>query len=92
MEPTEDERRDVSDLCEVLGPNVPSFKDLMTAPHAVFRGWCQGQMAYVCGDLLAAAAVCRLDDARAIMQSVLAEAEKDLSQSTLEHIKRFLGA
>jgi hypothetical protein len=73
-----------------LGTSVPSFKELMTAPNAVFRGWCQGQMAYVCGDLLAAAAVCRLDDARSIMQSVLAEVEDDLSDETLEHIKRFL--
>jgi hypothetical protein len=70
--------------------NRPSFKELMTAPHDVFKSWCQGQMAYECGDLLAAAAVTRLNDARSILQSVLAECGSDLSESTLEHIERFM--
>lgn len=73
-------------------PPIPSFRDLMSAPHRTFTAWCQGPMAYECGDLLAAAAVCRLNDARSIIQSMLADAEGQISDSTMEHVRRFLDA
>ncbi len=76
--------------------SVPSFTELMSAPHKQFAAWCQGPMAYKCGDLLAAAAVCRLNDARSIIESLMAEAggpsDKGgrVSNATAEHVKRFL--
>lgn len=69
---------------------VPSYVELMTAPHRTFAGWCQGPMAYVFGDVLAAAAVCRLNNARGILERVLAEAGESLGQETAESIKEFL--
>lgn len=73
-------------------PPIPSFLDLMSAPHKTFASWCQGPMAHECGDLLAAAAVCRLNDARSIIQSMLTDAEGQISASTMEHVRRFLDA
>jgi len=65
----------------------PSFKELMTAPHGQFRAWCQGEMAYEHGALLAAAAASRLTDARGIIEMLLTDNQ---SPPTLEHAKRFL--
>lgn len=68
----------------------PTYTELMTAPHEQFRRWCQGEMAYQYGDLLAAAAICRLNDARSTIESLVADAGDAISDHTAEAVKRVL--
>lgn len=69
---------------------VPSFQELLSAPHAQFRAWCNGPLAYECGDLLSAASILRLTEVHSVLETAYREAAGSMSADTVEHIKRIL--
>lgn len=77
-------------------PQLPTnTRDVIYAPHAQFVSWCQGEIAYEYGDVLAAAAVCREDALLAYLGDALArlpvKGEDDCITQAREFMAKMMG-